>query len=252
MTLLGSTDALVDWMQDVYLSELVLLSASKRKLVVGMRDLDYAGARDRFLSWSFTPQPPVTWVVDGELDDDAELTFARVAGADAPVAITLHAGGSAVLTCAGLVVDEGPPRLRKARPRPWQHDFAMAHADVRATVGQLLAHLALPTLASFGEPRVVAEPGWLLASLHGRWHRAFCAMDGARESVAITPIFRGDPGWTLGVQRCRGATDAEWGRAWQLPHVLGAAQVRSRTFVTSDAAAWAKLDWRRCVPGKLA
>ncbi len=251
MVLLRSTDALVDWMQDVYLSELVLLAASKRRIVVGMRDLDYAGARDRFRVWALTPQPPVTWVVDGELDDDAELTFARVAGCDAPVAIALNAGGRAVLTCAAIAADEQPPKLRKARPRPWQHDFTMEHADARATVGELLAHLGLPTLASFGEPRVVAAPGWSLASLRDRSHRAFCAMAGAREVVAITPIFRGEPGWTLGVQRRRGATDDEWDRAWRLPGVLGAGPVRSRTFV-GDAAAWTTLDWRRGVAGTIA
>ncbi len=118
-------------------------------------------------------------------------------------------------------------------------------------MGQLLAHLGQPTLASFGEPRVVAEPGWSLASLRDRSHRAFCAMDGAREVVAITPIFRGEPGWTLGVQRRRGATDDEWDRAWRLPGVLGAGPVRSRTFV-GDAAAWTTLAWRRGVAGTIA
>ena len=81
--------------------------------------------------------------------------------------------------------------------------------------------------------------------------RSLPSIAGAREVVAITPIFRGEPGWTLGVQRRRGATDDEWDRAWRLPGVLGAGPVRSRTFV-GDAAAWTTLDWRRGVAGTIA
>jgi hypothetical protein len=115
--------------------------------------------------------------------------------------------------------------------------------DVEATVGQLLEALALPALREFGEAPVVADRSWALATLGPRSRRAFCAIDGDREVVAVSPVFRHEPGWTLGIQRRKAATDEEWDRAWRLPLVLPARELRSRTLRT-DVAGWSKLDWR--------
>lgn len=245
-----TTEALVTWMEDVYLSELVLLKKpTKKGFVVGMPDLDHEGAKDRFFVWSFAPKGVSTWQLSGELGTDCELTFDRAPEVKAPVALRLHAGGTLVVGCASIEVKDEPPKLRKARPRAWQNSFTMWSDDTTTTVGQLLGLLGLPSLRSFGEPSTIALPDWTLAELRDRSHRAWCAVDGERWAISVGPVFRHEPGWTLGIQRRETATDDEWDRAWKLPTLLPTLDIRSRTLHT-DAAGWAKLDWRRAVPSK--
>lgn len=252
---LRSTDAFVDWAHEVYLSELVLVKATKKAVLVGMRDLEYEGERDRFRVWSLAPVGTnVRWEVEGKLDTDAELTFERAddVAADAKVALRFSAGGTAFLAADAIEAKEEPPKLRRATPRAWQSTFTMWSDDTEITVARLLELVGLPSLRSWDDPPKLADPGWTLASLRDRSHRAWCAIDGQRDCVGVSPIFRGpaSPGWTLGIQRRATATDAEWDRAWKLPTLLPVIEIRSRT-LQANPATWAKLDWRRAVASKL-
>ncbi|MGE0784303.1 MAG: hypothetical protein AB7S26_01345 [Sandaracinaceae bacterium] len=241
---LTSTDAFVEWAEREYLTELVLVRASKRGVRVGMRDLEHSGAGERFFVWSFVQRGARRWEVEGALDRDVELTFERADDVEANVALRFRAGGVALLACDALDVEALPPIVRRAKPRPWQSDFTMWSHDTELTVGQLLALLGLPKLVSYEGPTKVAAPEWKLAELRSRSHRAWYAADGDRGVLSVAPVHRGrEPGWTIGIQRRRAATDAEWDRAWRLPLALPVYEILSRT-VRTDPAGWAKLEWR--------
>lgn len=238
-----STNALLDWARALYASELVLLRASKKALLVGMPDLEHEGARERFFVWSLTPTgKKVRWEIEGALDTDAELTLEAAPDVEARVALRVRSGGVALLVCDGITVEARPAVLRKARPRPWQSSFTMWSDDAEATVARLLALLALDSLAPIGKKKAATKT-WGLSELEERSAGAWSARSGSREVVAISPVFRcGDPGWTLEVQR-RDASDAEWDRAWTLPLRLPVTEIRSRT-VHTDPRGWSAIAWR--------
>jgi hypothetical protein len=244
MPKLTSTRAFLDWAHDVYLSEPVLMKASKKAVVVGMRDLDHAGARERFFVWSFTPfGKKVRWELEGTLDTDAEVTFEIATDVDAKVALRFRAGGVALLACDAIEVKEEPAKLRKARPRPWQSSFTVWSDDTAVTVARLLALLGLDALATIGKKKAAAK-SWTLASLEEREGGAWVAKRGGHDVVLMTPVFRcGEPGWTLELQRGEAATDDDWDRAWRLPLELPVKEVRSRT-VHTDARGWSLWAWR--------
>lgn len=264
-TTITSTAALVAWMHDLYLSELVLLSCkpapkasgprrrapAKVTLELGLPDHAYAGARDRFEVFTLVATGVTRWELEGDhaLDDDAELTFESSHGVDAPVTTRVRAEGVALLACASVEAGRGGERFRKAKPRPWRHGFTMWSDDVALTVAALLEVAAVPgaVLSSYDEPPLRADAAWPLASLEKRTPRAFSIRDGAhdraREIASVAPVFRHEPGWTLGIQRSDGATDDEWDRLWRFPVALSASRVSSRT-LTTDAAGWARVDWR--------
>jgi hypothetical protein len=215
-------------------------------LELGLPDLDYEGERERFLVWSLVATGVTRWESTGKLDTQVELTFTLAPDVDAPVALRVHAEATAVLAGASVTTHELEPRLRKARPLPWQHSFHMdSGPDAERTVGQLLDALGLadPRMVSLDPTPVTAERAWTLSSLRQRAHRTFELFDGTRAIAYIGPRFpRGS--WALSVQRLPGATDDEWTRLWGLPLPLGAGEVSSRMLRT-DADAWCAFDWRR-------
>lgn len=256
MPILRTTAELVAWMEDLYLSELVLLSAKpapKKRVpdevvvVLGMPDLDHEGARDRFLAFELVATAVERWEADGRLDTDHELTLTLADDAAAPIAVRFHAGATALLACGQVVAEEREPVLRRARPRPWQHQFTMWSDDTTTTGADLLALLQLGPevrLESCDEPPLRGELEWPLASLHRRTPRAWRIMAGERMLLVTAFQFRGsDPGFTLCVQR-EEADDALWDRVWALPGSLGVQQVSSRTLRT-DPAGWARMPWQR-------
>jgi hypothetical protein len=256
----STTHAFVAWMQEVYLAELVLLSAKPKPgaltakkppkrvvLVWGQRDLSYTGARDRFEVWTLTCDAVEQWHAEGELDSDAELTVAVVPDAPAPIALRMDAGGTATLVCGQIAVVESAPVLRKALPRPWRHDFTMDADDTERTVGELLAHANASELASLDATPIIAAAEWKLAELGKRSARAWRVTREGEEVAIVATVFRHTPGWTLHVQRTK-AADAAWEPVWQLPWKLGAQGVRSRTLAT-DAEEWKGWDFRRGAKG---
>jgi hypothetical protein len=254
---LTSTADFVAWMRDEYLSELVLLAAkpkpplgatkrAPREVVLefGQRDPTASGAKERFTRWVLTCSQVALWQADGALSGDAELTVEVVEGAAAAVALRLRAGGTATIGCASVKVEPSTPVVRKARPRPWQHDFAMFADDVERTVGELLDHASADRLASLDREPVVADSAWKLAEVRAKSARAWMLSRGGVDVACIATVHRASPGWTMSVQRVASAGDAEWERVWRLPVRLGAREVRSRTLVT-DATGWATWDFRR-------
>lgn len=259
MTLIRTTAALVAWMEELYLSEFVLLAARpaprspapKRPpagltIELGLPDHEYEGARDRFRVFELAASSVLRWELEGKLDKEAELTVEAAPEVDAPIALRLRAGGTALLACGAIEAAEGEAILRKARPRPWQHDFTIWTKHETATVADLLRLAqAGPSaaLCSFDEPPLRADPTWTLASLRDRSARAFRLIDGARELASFSPIFRHEPGLTLGVQR-HDADDEQWERLWRLPSGMPAEEVSSRTLrVTPEG--WARWSWRQ-------
>jgi hypothetical protein len=252
-----TTADLIAWMHETYLAELVLLSVKPKPgakrppkrvvLVWGQRDVSYTGARERFEAWTLSCDAVEQWHVEGELDPDAELTVAVAPEETARVALRIQAGGVATLACGHITVVESAAVMRKAQPRPWQHDFTMESSDTERTVGEMLATTGASALESLDATPIVAAAEWRLAELRVRSARAWRLMRGAEELAIVATVFRHEPGWTLHVQRRQGG-DEDWERAWQLPWRLGARGVTSRTLVT-DAEGWRGWDFRRGTMG---
>jgi len=259
----ATTDELFAWMESEYLSELRLLSCSPQPkattkkpparvdLVLGLPDLEYQGAKDRYFTFSLRASGVARW--EGAIEGDGELTVEAAGDADAPIAIRLQTGSSALLTCASVDVAKGKPKLLAPRPRPWQSSFHLECSSDDVTVATLHELLEMPalTMVHYDDPSAVTPREWTLASLTKQRLRPVFAflVDGRHVGTAAFGFWRG-PGFSLHVQRTPDTTDPEWDRLWTLPTKLGATRASSRTLAT-DGAAWASVDWRTGAPSQI-
>jgi hypothetical protein len=262
VTTLTTTEAFVAWMEDLYLSELVLLSCkpapkavaprrapARVTLELGLRDHEHEGARDRFFVWSLVATGVTRWVLEPSadhptLESDAELTFPPTDDVAAPITLRLRAGAGAVLACTAIETSEAAPRFRKARPRAWQRNFTMWMSSVSETVDDVLCELGDEvTLMSYDDVPILAQRSWLLSGLDDRTPRAWRILRGDRHIASLSLVFRHQPGATSSLQRAD-ATDDEWDILWSLPVRFDAERVMSRTLDTTGAA-WARVDWRK-------
>ena len=257
-----NTDDIATWMQDEGFDELVLLSckptakapkpratkaASVPEVVtieVGIVDLEHEGPKERFQVWRFEASEIVQWHGTGALDKHLELTLDRAADVDAPIALRFFAGATAVLACGRLDVVDAGPRLRVARPRPWQHTLCFyLHGDT--TMATLLDGMGMTgaRVQSFDDRPVIVDAATTLTSLREHSGRAWRMMDGEREVAT----FYGSnylPYWLVSLGRGSGATDDEWDRCWAVPITLGRDEVWSRN-KKSTKEAWATVEWRK-------
>jgi len=216
-------------------------------LEVGLVDIEWEGTKDRFYVWRFEAHDMVRWESSGPLGKHEEFTIERADDVAAAIALRFVAGGVALLACGHLAVVDGGPRLRAARPRPWQNSVNF-YCHGETTIGALLKAVDVSGVhvQSFDERPVFAEASATLSSLHERSGRAWRFMDGEREIAT----FYGSqylPYWLLSLGRGQGATDGEWDRCWAVPVALARNEVWSRTFRTTKEA-WAQVDWRNGVP----
>jgi hypothetical protein len=260
----ATTDELFVWMEHEYLSELRLLSCSPKPkptttkkspahvdLVLGLPDLEYQGAKDRYFTFSLRASGIARW--EGAIEGDGELTVEAAHDADAPIAIHLRTGSSALLTCASVEVAMGKPKLLAPRPRPWQSSFHLECSSDDVTVATLHERLEIPalTMVHYDDPSAVTPHEWTLASLTKRRLRPVFAFLVEERHIGTAAFgFWSGPGFALDVQRTPETTDREWDRLWALPARLGATRASSRTLAT-DGAAWAHVDWRAGAPSKI-
>lgn len=115
------------------------MSFDVASVVVGKRDLACTSGRDRFEAWTLTFDAVEQWPAEGELDTDAELKLAAIPGETARAALRIEAAGTAASLRGQITVVESAAVMRKAQPRPWQHDFTMESNDTEWTVGAPLA-----------------------------------------------------------------------------------------------------------------
>jgi len=242
---LQSTEELVAWMFDEYLSELVLLRVKpkprKRRgkppsevvFEWGLEDLEYEGERDKYFAWRLTAEGVTHYTLAGELDLEEELTVAEHSS-EAPIGFTMNVGGQLTVGCEALLVEELKPKYRKARPRPWPHDFDLRSTKKDLTVGDLVAAFNLPEADEVSVKGVrdgrAATASESLVSL-ARQIQAYMVSKPKRELVVFT-VEDSSNSVRLGIQRRDGATDEEWHRVWQVPTKLPqVTETWSRTLV---------------------
>lgn len=124
-----TTEKLVDWMQDEYLSLLLLRSMKPRPTSKPPpRETSFewglSGVEEgKLMPYVIHAEGVRTWSLDGEWDKTVEVSFEPDARGDAPVVLVQLVPGRLTLECDRVQVEKLPAKRYRPPPRPRDDDF---------------------------------------------------------------------------------------------------------------------------------
>ena len=237
-------------MQDEGLSPFTLLKISPKSVAKpkklpasvtmewGLEDLEYEGAREKFLAWRVTAEKIEEFRSDGELDRFEEC-HTELGGQTTGIDLRLEAGGALRLRCERLIVaDEPVERFRKGQPRPHHGEFSLELGLSTLTWRELREQLAIPSELScirhgartpVGDDVLAADEALVTMVDYQQHEHVWLSVNGKRVTVA----------------RGKWATDELWSHLWSKGRL-----VPGVTLMASRDLACAPADWPEQPPRK--
>lgn len=238
------------WIEDEYLSELVLRKVSPRPGASSAKKLP----KDRVVSleWGLvTGEPMLTtypvraegvssWTIDGAWEKNHELQILAVEDRKAGLTLTLAAPGTLTLVCERLSIERGPQRRWSPPPRI-DPDRFLVWGEREVTWDELLGWLEPPPGLELYEQRHREAHRLLTPEERAAVVRAPCFDVFRLQANATDEVPALFVSWKLAVTRVghyfnvtRGtADDLLWARAQQLPAQLGPTSIISGTVRTT-------------------
>lgn len=236
-----TTDQVVAWMENEYLSELTLegLDPAPAEGVtppaVRFSWALHGTGAGRVVPYAVVAEGVRAWMLDGPRDDAA---ISVTANEGPGVRLVFGVPGTLTLECDRLTVTRGRTRKKPPPPRPHtDYAYFVVTSERAATVGDVLAALGAPEGVEVVSPLPV-DPD---ARIVPRGPGTFELREGGRAWIKVYNMTAANvAGFSLSVSRA-GATDAEWRRAQDLPRLLGPARVASAWEFFGTDAEWSAM-----------
>jgi hypothetical protein len=223
-----TTSAFVAWMQDEYLSEIVLdalapAPGTKAVTVSFTWWLHGTGGPSR-VPYKVTARGVTRWTLKGELDTTTAIGME--AGRGSGIRIVMSVPGALTLHCASVSIQRGAKqKLRRMKVRPLADYRAFhAHGPGRPTQAAILKGLGAPAGATIDRTAKFLERVMVGGAV---WIDLYDARtERARNDHYVYNVVRGT------------ATDDEWRRAAELPKHIAATRVESAWEFEGTPAEW--------------